>query len=150
MIVLKNIKLAKWHRCSECDKLRVKSNFSIFNEEHSYFLCNICKDRQYREAHQSMNYEYKKQKESDNLVLSELKKITSKESYQDILDYIKDCEGGTDFEFIINPYGDYQEEPYSFKGAWINQSCGMCGDDYSGTIIIKIKEDKYFSFYFAM
>lgn len=143
------MKLAKWHRCSECNKLRNIKTFSIFNEEYKYFLCNICDRNQYKEAMDAYQQEAEYQFSKDAKVLDILSKKVSEKVYDDIVEYMEDCSNTAEYLIVNKIYGDYQdEEEYSFGGAWVSQSCGIAGDDWSGTIFIKIAENEYFRFSF--
>ncbi len=51
---------------------------------------------------------------------------------------------------IVDTHGEVkpQDEPYWFKKAYVSQSCGYTGDDYSGTIWIPLPNGKYLKYWF--
>lgn len=71
------------------------------------------------------------------------------EEFDDIIE-----ESGTvhSMEFVKEPVGQFQEEEGNefILGIWIDQKCGISGDDYSGTFCVKVKENKFVKFEFYM
>ena len=56
------------------------------------------------------------------------------------------------FKLSSDPIGEYQQENYygCITGIWVQQTCSYLGDNYSGCISIKLKEDKYLVVYFEL
>jgi hypothetical protein len=73
--------------------------------------------------------------------------------YNDILEYIKDCEWTTEFCIVDEPVGEKQEENYdNLTDVWVNQTTngGYTGDEFAGTICIEIGENEYLKYNYSM
>ena len=88
----------------------------------------------------------------DARILRKVERIVGGEAFKDILDYIGECEGGSEYEITLNTgSGSYQEEYFGFiEGAYVDQSCGYSGDDYYGYVWIPITPKRYLRFFYAM
>lgn len=103
----------------------------------------------------------KKQTENSNKVLAEIKNIVSDEYFKAVEEFIKDEERGIwgDLKLVKKPIGEWQNELNEWtegeywnilKGMYVNQSCGHSGDDYSGTLEIKITEKLFLRCSFSL
>ncbi|WP_312911031.1 hypothetical protein [Stutzerimonas nitrititolerans] len=83
--------------------------------------------------------------------LSYVATIVSPRKLQHIKGYIVECEMTSDFE-ITGTHGGHKEDcsGYAFRYAYIDQSVGPCGDDFSGEIWIPLPKGKFLKFHFAM
>lgn len=102
--------------------------------------------------------EAEKQVKQSEEVLLKVKSLVSEEYFEAVKSFVKDEEIGIwgDLKIVDEPIGEWQNEYYEeadyeydeddywviLKGMFVNQSCGYSGDDYNGTVEIKIK-DKY-------
>ena len=89
-----------------------------------------------------------------NLCLETVKKVTGQEFYNDVVKYIDDESFERTFDMSIVstiPSGvKYQLEPeYCFGGVFIDQTCGVCGDDYRGVIAILVSGHVYLTWSFT-
>jgi len=77
--------------------------------------------------------------------------LVSPRKLKHIKDYIVDCEMTSEFE-ITESHGGHKEDctGYAFRYAYIDQSVGPCGDDYSGEVWIPLPQGKFLKFHFAM
>lgn len=93
-------------------------------------------------------------KEKDNKVLNTVKEFLSKDQFDDIVNLLEECTNTYDYSIEDDPKGDYQkEEDYpNIVGIWVNQTTngGYSGDEFAGTISVKLSNDKYFQFYYYM
>ena len=99
--------------------------------------------------------ENKKEEENTQKILSEIKDIVSSDYLESIKDFLKDEDNGIwgGLKLVDKPIGEWQDEYQdeeddtnywnNLKGMYVNQSCGYSGDDYNGTLEIKIT-DKLF------
>ena len=87
-------------------------------------------------------------------IFAEIKNIVSDEYFKAVEEFRKDEEHGIwgDLKLVKKPIGEWQNELNEWtegeywnilKGMYVNQSCGYSGDDYNGTLEIKIT-DKLF------
>ena len=89
----------------------------------------------------------------DRVVLSALKLEVPETYYKDILYYLEECEACTGtLEIVDNPprFASQSEDEYAFRKTWVDQSCGIMGDDYHGNIWVPLPNNKYLKFYFSM
>ncbi len=98
--------------------------------------------------------EEKKMYRAGQVELKKVRTLVKQKKYDDIVSYMKYCEANGVVIKIVKsddvPDVEPQEENYSFKEAYIEQSCGYCGDDYYGDIWVHLKKDKYLKFSYAM
>ncbi len=99
--------------------------------------------------------EEKLENEKMHNALSVVEGKVSKEMFEDIKEYIKDCDNTSGFCFVSEPIGDYQEEGYQYEhieGVYVNQTTGggFTGDEYAGTICIEISEGEFLKFEYNM
>ncbi len=88
-----------------------------------------------------------------NKTLAYIKNKVPKELYDDILEYIEDSGWVTDFSIIDTPIGTSQEEDFEFlKEVYVDQTTngGFTGDEFAGTICIKIADKEYLKFHYEM
>ena len=80
--------------------------------------------------------------------------MVTDEEFEEIEDVIEMSENAFDFSIEEKPLGEFQrEEEYDhIEGIWVNQTTngGYIGDEFAGTISIKIQDDKYFQFHYYM
>jgi len=79
----------------------------------------------------------------------------TKEQVEFIKDEIEQSEGGDDFEIIKQKPSCEAEWLKGYDKplmqVWVDQTCGMSGDDYSGYVYIEIIEnEKYLKWFYAM
>jgi iron only hydrogenase large subunit-like protein len=107
-----------------------------------------------KELEEKIKREYEEDLAHDKEVLLEIQKNVSENMYNDIMEYLSECEccEGT-LELVDSPpkFDAQNENEYLFKKAWVDQRVGICGDDYHGYIWIPIESmSKYLMFYFSM
>lgn len=94
----------------------------------------------------------KKIAEKNNKVLDQVKEKVSKEAYDEIIWIMEDCVAYVNYKITDKPKGEYQknEELEVVKGYWVDQTTngGMTGDEFAGTVSIKLNEKEYFEFYY--
>lgn len=94
-------------------------------------------------------------------ILNEIKKIVDSDYLESIIEFIEDKENGIwgGLKIVTEPIGEYQEEYQDddesnywnvLKGMWVNQSCGYSGDDYNGSLEIKLKENLFLRCSFSL
>lgn len=113
-------------------------------------LENFELDKIWEEISEAENKRYQKDQE----ILKLVEESVSNTVYNDILYSIEMSENTYDYLITNKPEGEFQKEEdfESLDGQWVNQTTngGYIGDEFAGTISIKINEDKYFQFSYSM
>ena len=101
-----------------------------------------------------------KELENTNKILTEISIYTNDEYLNCINEWLKDEENGIwgNLKIVDKPIGEWQNEKNEFeesywdilKGMYVNQSCGWTGDDYNGTLEIKLPNGKYLRASFSL
>lgn len=97
--------------------------------------------------------EEERRAKDQSILMDIVKPLVSEDEFNDILEILHDCDITYDYSIEDEPKGDYQEEDYDFvKCAWVNQTTngGYNGDEFAGTVSIKLPNEKYFQFYYSM
>ena len=84
------------------------------------------------------------QEKKDAEVLETIKQQVSAEQFENIKAELEEDENTSNYRIVYEPIGTPQHESDGDYTIWINQSCGETGDDYSGTVCMKLKDGKYF------
>lgn len=110
-------------------------------------------DPDYIEAMKNWNQELIKHQERNrrrkSRIWNFILKLNGPDFQRQVIRYIaENVDRSYNFKIVSKPVGEFQkEQDYSMlNGAWINQTCGPCEDDYSGTICIELWGDKYLKF----
>lgn len=102
----------------------------------------------------------KERKNTEN-ILNEIKQIVDSDYLEAIMEFLDDEENGIwgGLKIVTEPIGEYQEEYQDddesnywnvLKGMWVDQSCGYSGDDYNGSLEIKLKENLFLRCSFSL
>lgn len=102
----------------------------------------------------------KERKNTEN-ILNEIKQIVDSDYLEAIMKFLYDEENGIwgGLKIVSEPIGEYQDEDQDddetnywnvLKGMWVNQSCGYSGDDYNGSLEIKLKENLFLRCSFSL
>lgn len=118
-------------------------------------LTKRAKEIEIFEAQRSqMQAEIDEMKKRDKAVLDTVRQMVSPEMFECIDTWLRDGDNGIwgDLKIVDKPVGDYQEEEgYGLiKGMWIDQSAGLAGDDWSGTLTIMIGDGEYLQACFCL
>jgi hypothetical protein len=103
----------------------------------------------FRKMRESEEQLFKAQKENEKTVFAEIRKLVSAYKVRKLREYMDET---TYWGLkIVDDHGNVksQKEEYWFKKAYVSQSCGYTGDDYSGTIWIPLPNGKYLQFMFC-
>lgn len=94
--------------------------------------------------------EEEKRYEEDQKILSLVQSKVSEAVFEDIKTSIEMSENTYDYLISDGPIGDYQDD--SDFEQWVNQTTngGYTGDEYAGTVSIKISEKEYFQYSYWM
>jgi hypothetical protein len=132
-------------------------SYSEFMEQQGYDEAHIFADYQ-----QALEEENKKQEENSREVLSKIKPNVTIEYFDAINHFLHDEENGIwgDLKIVKKPIGEWQDEYQDeedetnywniLKGMYVNQSCGYSGDDYNGTLEIKINDNQFLRCSFSL
>lgn len=87
----------------------------------------------------------------DERILRKIRKLIGDKAFNDLHTYMIECGYGGDLEITFDRSGTEQDEDWGFvQKAYIDQSCGYLGDDYSGYVWIPITAKRYLRFYFTL
>jgi len=98
--------------------------------------------KDYQKATQEIEADEIEQFNKDNAFIEELKGIVTPEYFEKIKYHLIESDHTKNYRFVEEPIGDKQNEGDCF--IWVDQSCGACGDDYYGTVCMRVKDRKYF------
>lgn len=96
----------------------------------------------------------REQSAKDADVLNVARLFLSEEEFDDLEILITESDDTSNYSIENEPKGEYQEDSdYRFlKGYWVNQTTngGFTGDEYAGTISVKLSNGQYFQFNYSM
>lgn len=98
----------------------------------------------YRQAQDDWQAEELKQIKKDIYTLNHVKNSVSDTDFKHIEAELEDSEHHINYKIINAPVGEPQFNEKFHYTIWVNQSCGETGDNYSGTVCMKISDDEYF------
>jgi hypothetical protein len=115
----------------------------------------------FQDYQDALNSEYKKQEENTDAILLVLSKKVEANYIEAIKKWLSDEDNGIygNLKIVDAPIGEWQDECNEYddndywgvlKGMYVNQSCGYFGDDYYGTLEIKISESEYLRASFSL
>lgn len=91
----------------------------------------------------------KEHAEKEKAAFKEIRKLVSAYKVRKLREYMSET-AYWNLKIVDTPGADKpQDEPYWFKQAYVSQSCGYSGDDYSGTIWIPLPNGKYLEYLFC-
>lgn len=88
--------------------------------------------------------EQREQEKKDFYILNHVKNCTSEADFKNIKYELEDSEHPSNYRIVNAPVGEPQYDEEDHYTIWINQSCGETGDNYSGTVCMKISDNEYF------
>jgi len=88
------------------------------------------------------------QLEQDKKLLSKIKECVSTEVFGYIEYELQESGITRNYRIVPEPLGDLQD--WVDHKTWVSQSCGISGDDFSGTVCMKLTDDKYLIWDFWM
>lgn len=99
-----------------------------------------------REAEEKLE---KEQAENEKAVFKEIRKLVSAYKVRKLREYMSETAYWN--LKIVDTHGAVkpQDEPFWFKKAYVSQSCGYSGDDYSGIIWIPLPNGNYLEYSFS-
>lgn len=114
----------------------------------------------YLDYQNALKEESDRELENTNKILIEISDYTDDDYLKCIKEWLEDEENGIwgNLKIVDKPIGEWQNEKNEFeesywdilKGMYVNQSCGWTGDDYSGTLEIKLPNGKYLRASFSL
>ena len=104
--------------------------------------------KQYDEAMMQYQKEENDQYDKDRTLLNKIKDCVSSEYFEEIEFELNESEHPSNYKIIEEPIGSCQNE--GNYNIWVNQGCGCSGDDYSGTVCMKLQDEKYFMWSYWM
>jgi hypothetical protein len=111
--------------------------------------------KQWEDAYAPLLEHDRKENEKRFKCLEYVKSKVEKPLYDEILEYIKECEFTDQFEISKNTpdIKTKQSEDFEYlKEVFVDQYCngGYVGDDFAGWVNIKIDKDEYLKFHYSM
>ena len=112
----------------------------------------ICTDEEYfkimQEADKAMTQHHLDQQAQNVPVLAAVQAMVSPEIFKQVEDEIVAAENTYDYEIVSQPAGHAQDNGFALGDVYVDQSCGICGDDFSGTVALPLPDGRYFQFSF--
>ncbi len=99
--------------------------------------------KQYDEAMMQCQKEENYQYDKDQTLLERIKECVSPEYFKDIEFKLEESEHPSNYRIVDTPVGEPHHNEEGNYPIWINQSCGETGDNYSGTVCMKLPIGKY-------
>lgn len=105
---------------------------------------------------QAMLEESQREEANTIKVLNEVAEIVTPEYLEAIQQWLDDVDNGIygGLKITDKPIGEWQDESSDYwdtlKGMYVNQSCGYTGDDYHGTLEIKLTEIEFLRAFFSL
>ena len=96
---------------------------------------------QYDEAMKQHQEAQNDQYNQDQAILNKIKDCVDTEYYKDIEFELEESEHPSNYRIVEHPIGSCQNE--GNYNIWVDQSCGCSGDDYSGTVCMKLQDNRY-------
>ena len=119
-------------------------------------------DKAMKEFAEFENAEVERITKANDILLENLKYQIPKTYFNAINEFLHDSENGIrgELKIVDKPTGEWQDEitehteEYDYwkelKGMYVDQSCGHSGDDYSGTLEIKIDSNRFLRCQFSL
>ncbi|MDT4832897.1 hypothetical protein FQZ97_664700 [compost metagenome] len=83
------------------------------------------------------------------VVLDQVRGMVSSKVFKQIEAEISESGETFDYEIVAEPAGHPQDNGYSLGDVYVDQTCGHCGDDFSGTVALPLPDGRYLQFGFA-
>ena len=87
--------------------------------------------------------EQREQEKKDAEILEKVKDSVSTAYFKHIEFELEDSEHPTNYRIIEAPIGVEQYDEDNHYTIWVDQSCGETGDNYSGTVCMKVSDNEY-------
>ena len=114
---------------------------------------STCTEEEYveimRKADEAMTQYYQDQAAKNRPVLESVKAMVSPEVFAQVEAEIESAESTYDYEIVAEPSGYPQDNDFALGDVYIDQSCGISGDDFSGTVALPLPDGRYFQFAFS-
>lgn len=101
-----------------------------------------------RKADEAMIQYHLDQEAKNAPVLAAVKAMVGQEVFTQVEAEIESAENTYDYEIIAEPAGHPQDNGFALGDVYVDQSCGMSGDDFSGTVALPLPDGRYFQFGF--
>ncbi len=82
-------------------------------------------------------------------VLAQVKAMVTPEVFAQIEEELEESGEVFDFELVAKPAGEPQDNGFLLGDVYVDQSCGMSDDDFTGTVAIPLPDGRYFQFGFS-
>jgi len=99
--------------------------------------------KDYDRAFIAVQKEELRQCKKDYDILEKVKKLVSKEAFEDIENELEESEHWINLRIVDEPEGDLQKSESCFKVFIDQNSGGVSGDSYAGTVCIELPNGKY-------
>jgi len=117
----------------------MSNTFGITDEEYTEIM---------RAADEAMTQHFLDQQARNAPVLELVKELVGDEVFAQVKSEIESAENTYDYEIVDEPAGCPQDNGFALGDVYVDQSCGMSGDDFSGTVALPLPDGRYFQFGF--
>lgn len=83
------------------------------------------------------------QEKKDAELLRHVKSSISDSDFKHIESEMEESEHPSNYRIVDSPVGEPQYDEIYHYTIWVDQSCGETGDNYSGTVCIKVSDNEY-------
>ncbi|GEM_PF-1457757 len=101
-----------------------------------------------RAADEAQTQYYLDQQARNAPVLEMVKALVGDEVFAQVEEEIEAAENTYDYEIVDEPAGAPQDNGFALGDVYVDQECGMSGDDFSGTVALPQPDGRYFQFAF--
>lgn len=147
-------------KCGEYRRANKRHVIDMYPQELFNPIISLWKDSMFKTSpneliineEAAINYrseEEEKQKE-DVALLEIIRHQVSPEYFKIIRFEMEESENPYNFSIVNKPIGETQKSDEDTHNIWIKQSCGIVGDDYSGTVCMLLPSGKYFKWSYYM
>lgn len=82
-------------------------------------------------------------------ILAQVKAMVAPEVFAQIEEELEESGEVFDFSIVDQPAGQPQDNGFSLGDVYVEQSSGLAGDDFSGTVAMPLPGGRYFQFGFC-
>lgn len=95
------------------------------------------------------HHDHEAQQNAQNkTVLEAVRTMVTTDVFAEIEAEIEGSGSTHDYEIVVQPAGHPQDNGFSLGDVYVDQSCGICGDDFYGTVALPLPDGRYLQFSF--
>lgn len=99
-------------------------------------------------ANKAHHEQEEQQQKLDAGILQAVKAMVTVEVFAEIECELGESESVGQYQIIDTPVGQPQDNEFSLGDVYVDQHCGVCEDDFYGTVALPLPDGRYFQFSF--